>query len=83
MFIATNDEGRIIAASRDTILAGGREIEEKDGLTLENAGDWIVSDGGPVYDPLSEEENKPTQEERITALEEELQAAKILLGLEG
>lgn len=33
-------------------------------------------------DRIEEEKNKPTQEERITQLEEELRAAKILLSLE-
>lgn len=33
-------------------------------------------------DAIEAEKNKPTQDERIAALEEELRAAKILLGLE-
>lgn len=33
-------------------------------------------------DRMEEEKNKPTQEQRIAALEEELTAARILLGLE-
>ena len=47
--------------------------------------DYLYVNGEYIYDPLpqpSESEPQPTQEERIAQLEEELKAAKILLGLE-
>lgn len=47
--------------------------------------DYLYVDGAYVYDPLPEPEPvepEPTAEERIAALEEELAATKILLGVE-
>ena len=50
-----------------------------------NVPDYLFVDRKYVYDPLPEPvqpDPQPTQEERIQQLEEELKAAKILLGLE-
>ena len=47
--------------------------------------DYVWEDGEFIHDPLpkpDEPDPQPTQEERIAELEEELSAAKILLGLE-
>lgn len=55
-----------------------------DALPEGNLMDYLYKDGGFVYDPLPKEEpgTTLTPEERIAALEKELAAAKILLGVE-
>lgn len=50
-----------------------------------NLPDYRYTNGEYVHDPLpipDDPDPQPTQEERIAQLEEELKAAKILLGLE-
>ena len=70
---------------------GGKEVEkviDVPGVAAQEA--WDEEIPIQIYIPytqeeldrMEEEQNKPTQEERIAQLEEELKAAKILLGLE-
>lgn len=70
---------------------GGRDVEkviDVPGVEAQEAWDEEI----PIYvyvsytqeelDAMEAEKNKPTPEQRIAALEEQLQAAKILLGVE-
>lgn len=59
------------------------ELDPPEGFDDECQLDWIYSNGAWVHDPLEvpEEEAQPGYDERISALEEELVAAKILLGV--
>lgn len=70
---------------------GGKEVKkvvDVPGVQAKDA--WNEEIPIQIYIPYTQEEldaieterNKPTQEERIAQLEEELKAAKILLGLE-
>lgn len=53
-----------------------------DELPAGNLTDYCYVDGKFVYSPLEHPEPEPDYEARIAALEEELAAAKILLGVE-
>ena len=79
------EDNRIHSAWK--VLPGGNYdgMPIVDHLPEGNLPDYLYVDGEYVYDPLpvpDPPEPKPTQEERIAHLEEELKAAKILLGLE-
>lgn len=78
-----DEDNRIVSAlpqryaQKDAIIA--------DKLPDGNLHDYLYIDGEYVYDPKPippAPDPQPTQEERIAELEEELKAAKILLGLE-
>lgn len=58
---------------------GSFEVETIDGEPYMKEGSWTP---GEMPEPEPEPEPEPSTEERIAALEEELAAAKILLGLE-
>ena len=76
-YIKTDDTGRVTAASL-THHCGAGEIETTfpDGVSLENVHDYRFMDGEWIHDPrnLPEPENKPTAEQRISALEAQLAA---------
>lgn len=79
-----NNNGKIIAAcEKDFPQPGWLEINVPDDFSIHNATYYSVVNGDIIF---SGEDNDipqpPTPEERIAALEEELAAAKILLGLE-
>lgn len=77
------DDNRILSATYDRYAPAHQP--RVDHLPEGNLPDYKYIDGEFVYDPLPEPEQpetQPTQEERIAQLEEELKAAKILLGLE-
>jgi len=76
-------DGRILSATYDKYAP--KSQPRVDVLPNGSISDYRCENGEYIYDPLPEEkpqEAQPTQEERIAALEEELNAAKILLGLE-
>ena len=79
------EDKRILYACR--VLPNGRYdgMPIVDVLPDGDISDYRYEDGEYIYDPLpvpEQPEPQPTQEERIAQLEEELKAAKILLGLE-
>lgn len=80
-----SDDNRILSAC--VVLPNGKyyEMPIVDSLPEGNLSDHLYIDGDFIHDPLPEpepEDPQPTAEERIAQLEEELKAAKILLGLE-
>ena len=80
-----NDEGRILSATFAKFALDDAVIVEE--LPEGNIADYLYTDGKYVYDPLPEPEEpeQPTPsdyEARISALEAELAATKILLGVE-
>lgn len=80
------DDGRILSATYSQYAPENAVIV--DALPDGDISDYLYIDGKYVYDPLPEpEEPEPTPspddyEARIAALEEELVATKILLGVE-
>lgn len=79
-----DDDNRILSSCK--VLPNGKygSMPIVDILPEGNLPDYLFVDGGYVYDPLpatEQPEQQPTQEERIAALEEELLATKILLGV--
>ena len=76
-------DGRILSATYDKYAPAHQPRVHA--LPDGNLPDYKYIDGEYIYDPLpvtEQPETQPTQEERIAQLEEELKAAKILLGLE-
>ena len=67
MQIVLDAEGRVIACSFDGPLKYAVEIEPPEGFDLEHQrqNDWRLEDGALVYDPLPEEEPKPTPMEAM------------------
>lgn len=84
MFFSFNDEGRIMISAKKAIYPDMVELNPPEGFDGEHQPDWIYSNGAWVHAPLpapDDEEAQPGYDERISALEEELAAAKILLGV--
>lgn len=78
------DDGRILSATYPEYAPEDAVVV--DALPEGNIDDYLYSDGEFIYEPLPAPE-KPEQpaneyEARIAALEEELAATKILLGVE-
>lgn len=74
-------DGRILSATEERYAAPGQPIVNE--LPEGDIANWLWVDGEYIYDPLPPPETPPQSDaERIAALEEELLAAKILLGLE-
>ena len=82
MIFALNiaDDGRILSSTYDEYAPSYQP--RVDALPDGDISDYRYVNGEYIYDPLPAPEKEPTQEERIAQLEEELKAAKILLGLE-
>ena len=81
--IVLDDNNRITATYLQRYAPAGAVIV--DALPKGNVHDYLLIDGEYVYDPLPEPEPpEPTPDplERIAALEEQLAATKILLGVE-
>ena len=80
-----NEDGRILSACIALPNGDYKGMEIVNTLPDGDITDYLYVDGAYVYDPLPEPEPvepEPTPEERIAALEEELAATKILLGVE-
>lgn len=74
-------DGRILSATEERFAAPGQPIVET--LPDGDIADWLYDGEDYVYDPLPPPPTPDiTDSERIAQLEEELMAAKILLGLE-
>lgn len=76
------DDDRVLSATYDKYAPAHQP--RVDYLPEGSLPDYKYMDGEYIYDPLPEPEQlepQPTQEERIAALEEELLATKILLGV--
>ena len=76
-------DGRILSATFPAYAPDGAVLAEA--LPEGDISDYLYRDGAFLYEPLPEPEEPtpgPTAEERITALEDELTATKILLGVE-
>ena len=69
--LTLDDDSRIVSAVPQRYAQDGAIIVDK--LPDGNYSDYLYVDGEFTYDPLPKDEvkNQPTQEERITALEEE------------
>lgn len=81
--LVLDDESRIISAVQQRYAPNNAIIV--DNMPDGNYSDYLYVDEEFIYDPLPEPEQPeqtPTPEERITALEQQLLAAKILLGVE-
>ena len=79
----TGDDGRILSVTYDRFAPPNQPRVET--LPDGDVSEYRYVDGEFIHDPLpipEPPEPQPTQEERIAQLEEELKAAKILLGLE-
>ena len=79
------EDGRILSATYPQYAHEDAVVV--DALPEGDITDYLYMDGQYVYDPLPEPEQPDTPDEtdyeaRIVALEEELAAAKILLGVE-
>ena len=77
------DDGRILSVTYDRFAPAEQPRVET--LPDGDVTEYRYVNGEYIHDPLpkpEQPEEKPTQEERIAQLEEELKAAKILLGLE-
>lgn len=57
-------------------------VDTPEGFDPDKLHEWRYQNGEWTHTPSVEPPPQPTQAERIAALEEELRAAKILLGLE-
>lgn len=81
--LTLDENKRIVSATTQRYAPEGAIIVDE--LPKGSLYDYLYIDGEFIYDPLpipDEPEPQPTQEDRITALEAELLAAKILLGVE-
>ena len=77
------DDGRVLSVTFDKYAPASQP--RVDHLPEGDLYEYRYVNGEFIHDPLPEPEqpeSQPTQEERIAALEEELKAAKILLGVE-
>ena len=85
MYFKIDENGKIGMCSEEPDFQPGMiELHPPDDFIPDDMHNWKYVDGEFVY-TAPEEPVEPeglTQEERIAALEEELAAAKILLGLE-
>ena len=80
--LTLDENSRIVSATAQRYAPEGAIIVDE--LPKGNLHDYLYIDGEFVYDPLpipDEPEPQPTQEDRIAALEAELLATKILLGV--
>lgn len=78
-----DEDNRVVSAVQQRYAQEGAVIVYD--LPEGNLHDYLYIDGEFIYDPLPKPDvpdPQPTQEERITALEAELLATKILLGVE-
>lgn len=76
-------DGRILSATYPQYVPEGAVIVEA--LPAGNITDYKYTGGEFIFEPLPEPEQPepmPSDNERIAALEDELAAAKILLGVE-
>lgn len=81
--LTLDENNRIVSVAEQRYATEGAIIVDE--LPEGNYSDYLYVDGEYVYDPQpvpEQPEEKPTDKERITQLEEELQATKIFLGLE-
>lgn len=82
MFFKIGEDGTFEICSEIKVQPDMIELSPPDNFIPEEMHDWKYLDGEFVYDPLPKPDPEPSAAERIAALEEELRAAKILLGLE-
>lgn len=81
MYFMCDETGRILICAIEQIKPEMVWMDAPEGFLPEDMHNWRAADGALIYDPVPVEK-MPTANERIAALEEELLAAKILLGLE-
>lgn len=83
MYFKFDADGSIVCADERKIYPDMVFLSLPDGFSFDYVGEWRYKDGEWMHTPSDEPPpQQPTQAERIAALEEELRAAKILLGLE-
>lgn len=81
MFFEYESTGRILVCAETSLKPDMVEIEVPQDFDQAEMHNWRIENKTLVYAPIPVIE-QPTEAERIAALEEELRAAKILLGLE-
>lgn len=74
-YIQVNEEGRLIAWAAPGYRCGPGEIEAEmpEDFNPETLTDYIYLDGTVTYDPQPVAEASPSQEQRLTDLEEALE----------
>lgn len=76
-FIQCDGSGRLVAWTYDERYAEGFiEVDLPDSFTHDRLNDWVYNDGEWSFDPLPEPEPdpRPTLEERVTTIEDEMNA---------
>lgn len=81
MFFRIKESGKITICAETAINPGMVELTPPDTFVPDEMHDWKYIDGEFIYTPPVEPEPEPSPLERIAALEAELAAAKILLGV--
>jgi hypothetical protein len=83
MYFECDSNGKIMVCAETAVKDGMAMIEPPEDFIPEEMHKWLVVDGAIVRNAdYVEPEAKQTTDERIAELEEELRAAKILLGVE-
>lgn len=52
MFVVTDENGRVVASSTDSVCVGGTEVQAPDGFTPENQSEYRLDGGALMHDPL-------------------------------
>lgn len=85
-YFVINDDGRIAAASLDTQMKGAIRVEVSDDFDFDLIHEYSYDGEKFIHDPIEDEGGVDNTEidiySRVSALEEELLATKILLGVE-
>ena len=75
MYFEINENGKIMVCAETMVKPGMIRLDPPAGFIPDEMGDWVVLDGEFIYQPREViEPDTPTQEERITALENALTA---------
>lgn len=82
MYFRFDEDGTFVCADERKVYTDMLDITPPKEFSFDNACEWKYKNGEWTHTPHYPPPPQPTQAERIAALEEELRAAKILLGLE-
>ena len=82
MYFEINENGKIMICAETMVKPGMIRLDPPAGFIPDEMSDWVISGGEFIYQPKEDTEPEaPTQEERLTALEEENRYLKEALDL--
>lgn len=72
MFFEVAENGKIMICAEEKLKSNMIELVPPEEFSPDEMHDWLVLDGELVYSPLPVKDPEPTDKERITALEEQI-----------